>query len=401
MNKIEKIFFATCLSLTLIGSTHNIIAKDFEVQVAVFDDYINFDEETGKPFAENGRTLVPLRITMESLGVNVNWNSEKNCIELNKGFKQVVVPFNESYITVNNKRITTDALPVIINDRTYLPIRFVCEAFDYSVNWDQENKVVEIDDFSDLIPEGLDESNATIIDEPINVRTSKRITGKNIAYQVHKGDRVLVKSKIGTWYKILDGSNELYIYADDSFFNFDNINEIEVEEIVKLLPNGDDYIAAGYGPNSFRRNWVYGLDGASDHDEVIIEVANKYGVDPVLVKLIVANESNGNVNTVGAGTYYGLMQVGKGWFSKLNPVTTPDGVVHNITADEILSDAYVAIDAGIQVLIKHDKGNVHDTMVGYGGGASYLSYGFGETYEAISGRSEWDSIYAMQDIVAE
>ena len=165
------------------------------------------DEETGKPFAENGRTLVPLRITMESLGVNVNWNSEKNCIELNKGFKQVVVPFNESYITVNNKRITTDALPVIINDRTYLPIRFVCEAFDYSVNWDQENKVVEIDDFSDLIPEGLDESNATIIDEPINVRTSKRITGKNIAYQVHKGDRVLVKSKIGTWYKILDGSN--------------------------------------------------------------------------------------------------------------------------------------------------------------------------------------------------
>ena len=38
----------------------------------------------------------------------------------------------------------TDQSPIIINDRTYIPIRDVFEALEYEVDWNAENKIVEI-----------------------------------------------------------------------------------------------------------------------------------------------------------------------------------------------------------------------------------------------------------------
>ncbi len=38
----------------------------------------------------------------------------------------------------------TDQSPIIINDRTYIPIRDVFEALEYDVDWNAENKIVEI-----------------------------------------------------------------------------------------------------------------------------------------------------------------------------------------------------------------------------------------------------------------
>ena len=53
---------------------------------------------------------------------------------------------------VNDKNISTDeyqALPEIINDRTYVPLRFVSDALGYNVDWDGVNKQVLINNSSD------------------------------------------------------------------------------------------------------------------------------------------------------------------------------------------------------------------------------------------------------------
>lgn len=53
---------------------------------------------------------------------------------------------------VNDKNIATDeyqALPEIINDRTYVPLRFVSDALGYNVDWDGVNKQVLISNSSD------------------------------------------------------------------------------------------------------------------------------------------------------------------------------------------------------------------------------------------------------------
>ncbi|MBO4897442.1 MAG: copper amine oxidase N-terminal domain-containing protein [Clostridia bacterium] len=47
-------------------------------------------------------------------------------------------------ITVNGKEIKPDTPPVIVSDRTLVPIRFIAEAFGYEVKWLNEYKAVKI-----------------------------------------------------------------------------------------------------------------------------------------------------------------------------------------------------------------------------------------------------------------
>jgi len=68
-------------------------------------------------------------------------------------------------LVVNDKAISTDnyqSKPIILNDRTYVPLRFVSDALGYNVDWDDNNKQVIIcnpeDPMSDIWPENPDKS---------------------------------------------------------------------------------------------------------------------------------------------------------------------------------------------------------------------------------------------------
>jgi hypothetical protein len=63
-------------------------------------------------------------------------------------------------LIVNDKKISTEdyqTKPEIINDRTYVPLRFVSDALGYNVNWDGDSKQVLIsnsaDPMSNVLPE--------------------------------------------------------------------------------------------------------------------------------------------------------------------------------------------------------------------------------------------------------
>ena len=45
---------------------------------------------------------------------------------------------------IHNQKIKLDTAPIIVNDRTLVPLRAVSEAFDYDVNWDEDTKTVTI-----------------------------------------------------------------------------------------------------------------------------------------------------------------------------------------------------------------------------------------------------------------
>lgn len=63
-------------------------------------------------------------------------------------------------LVVNDKKVSTEdyqSKPEIINDRTYVPLRFVSDALGYNVNWDGESKQVLIsnsaDPMSNVLPD--------------------------------------------------------------------------------------------------------------------------------------------------------------------------------------------------------------------------------------------------------
>ena len=95
----------------------------------------------------NDRTLVPIRAVAEKMGYTVSWNDEKQIVTLssNDGFNILHFQIGNGTAFKNlSEEITLDVPPVILENRTYLPLRAVAEAMNAKVNWNEAEKAVEI-----------------------------------------------------------------------------------------------------------------------------------------------------------------------------------------------------------------------------------------------------------------
>lgn len=103
--------------------------------VSVDDKEINNDVA---PVIVNDRTLVPIRIVTETLGGDVEWNDSTKTVTLNIDGKTITM-------TIGVELEGYGVAPEIINDRTYVPIRFVAEELGAVVNWNEETQEVVIE----------------------------------------------------------------------------------------------------------------------------------------------------------------------------------------------------------------------------------------------------------------
>lgn len=105
--------------------------------------------DSAKPFIENSRTLVPVRIISEELGANVVWNNEDRTVEITKGNRSVLLRIDSNLIKYDiNDDITynlSDAAPKIVKDRTFVPLRLISNALGAGIAWDNTTRTVSID----------------------------------------------------------------------------------------------------------------------------------------------------------------------------------------------------------------------------------------------------------------
>lgn len=143
---MKKALFILSLVTLLVFTTATAYAQTTnEIIVAIDSAKVEFTEDSGSPFVdENNRTLVPFRKALETYGATVEWNNEDRVAIAIKGDVKVEVPLDKNYIIINGEQKTIDTTAKIVNERTFLPIRAVIEAFDSSVEWDQNLNTVVI-----------------------------------------------------------------------------------------------------------------------------------------------------------------------------------------------------------------------------------------------------------------
>lgn len=98
-----------------------------------------------EPVIINDRTMVPMRKIFETLGADVNWHEENSTVTASKGMIDVRFTIDSSAYSMNGIQFYLDSPPVILNGRTMLPVRAVAECFGCDVNWDSDTSTVTID----------------------------------------------------------------------------------------------------------------------------------------------------------------------------------------------------------------------------------------------------------------
>lgn len=80
------------------------------------------------PVIVDNRTMVPIRVVTEALGGKADWNAAAQLVTL-------TIDGNVLRMTIGQTIPGFDAAPVILNDRTYVPIRYVAEKLGANVEW--------------------------------------------------------------------------------------------------------------------------------------------------------------------------------------------------------------------------------------------------------------------------
>lgn len=132
--------FISFISIIMILIIGNVFA-DEPIKLLINGKYISSD---ANPVIENDRTLVPIRVISENLGIPVSWDNESKQITLKKNNLNYVFEIGKNEYKKEDEILPLDASPKIINNRTFVPIRVVAEIFENKVNWDGKTKTVII-----------------------------------------------------------------------------------------------------------------------------------------------------------------------------------------------------------------------------------------------------------------
>ena len=90
-----------------------------------------------EPFIVNNRTMVPLRLIAEALGATVFWDTDARAVDIVHGETilrlAIDVPLPDGMGT-----------PQVVNNRTFVPARYVSEFLGATVRWDPYNTAVYV-----------------------------------------------------------------------------------------------------------------------------------------------------------------------------------------------------------------------------------------------------------------
>ncbi|MCL2391282.1 MAG: stalk domain-containing protein [Oscillospiraceae bacterium] len=149
--KILAIILASILIFALIPGVS--AAASTPISVLIEGQPVDFADQG--PAIVDGRTLVPVRGVFEAMGFNVGWNAATNQVTLT-GEYVVVLTIGSNVFTTNGVRSTLDVPPQTIGGRTMLPLRLVLESVGYYLGWDAPTQTVIISSEPDPeLPQGF------------------------------------------------------------------------------------------------------------------------------------------------------------------------------------------------------------------------------------------------------
>ncbi len=102
------------------------------------------DEQGTAPVLVDDRTLLPVRAVVEEMGGAVAWDEETQTVVLAYKSDIILLEIGNNSAYLNESKQILDVAPALIGDRTMMPIRFIAESFGFDVNWDEATRTVTV-----------------------------------------------------------------------------------------------------------------------------------------------------------------------------------------------------------------------------------------------------------------
>lgn len=124
-----------CAFMTVNSFAANINVKVDEMLVPMNKEVINKD----------GYNLVAFSDLAKMFGAEIDYNDVKKCITAKKNDKTIIVYLDTNRAVIDGEGYDLPVMPEITSDKDVMvPVRFIGEAFDAKVDWNEKTKTVSI-----------------------------------------------------------------------------------------------------------------------------------------------------------------------------------------------------------------------------------------------------------------
>ena len=274
------------------------------------------------PIIIENRTLVPVRAIIEAFGGDVTWDEKTKTVTARLKSDKVILTIDSNKAYFNRELYTLDTVPVIINDRTMLPIRFIAESFNLGVAWNDKSKTVWI------IRNSFEEDEYLSLMEELPEYSGKpyAVINNNIPYFEN--------------YEIIDGSFEFYASLD-SLGRCDVAFSSVAEDIMPTEKRGN---ISSVKPTGWVNNMYDFIEGKSLYNRCHLIGFQLTGENANRRNLITGTRY---LNTKGMLPFENMIddyieETGNHVLYRVSPVFTGE----NLVADGVLMEAYSVEDKG-------------------------------------------------------
>lgn len=112
-----------------------------EIKLYINSEQYIFDSP---PIIVNGRMLVPLSLIGQTFNYKIGWNNAEKSVLINNDSKTIKLTIDNTLATVDGKEINLDVAPMIINNRTMVPISFIANTIGADYAWGSKTKILSI-----------------------------------------------------------------------------------------------------------------------------------------------------------------------------------------------------------------------------------------------------------------
>lgn len=130
------------LIISLLINTGLARAADGAVYVTLDGRALRLDQP-GQ--VQDGRTLVPFRPIFEALGAKVSWDARSQSVSATRGQDSLLLTVGSRVVEWRGSLIKVDTPPVIVEGRTLVPLRLVAQALGLHVRWEASTRTVHLE----------------------------------------------------------------------------------------------------------------------------------------------------------------------------------------------------------------------------------------------------------------
>lgn len=105
----------------------------------------NYIKTSAPAFIDGGHSMVPLRSTCEALACNyIVWNDKDRKIDFGDNENDITVFAENNVALINSSNVKMEKPVYIIDDTAYIGARFLADALDAKISWNEKTHTVEL-----------------------------------------------------------------------------------------------------------------------------------------------------------------------------------------------------------------------------------------------------------------